>query len=386
MRVLFSCFPGHGHLLPLVPLARACQRAGDDVLFATGPDLCSEIERSGFAAAVTGLSLADSLASCRATFPAMGALPPDFAHLFVDVAGRARATDLVPLAADWSPDLIVHDDCEPAAAIAAAKVGAARVTHGLGIPVPADFAAAAAGSLERLHAAWGLDRDAVASLWTVPYLDIYPPRLRPALAVAATDLRPLRPESPAPATGECLPRWDDRLPHARTVYVTLGTMVNGATGIFEMALAGLRDEPLNVIVTLGPGGDPALLGPQRAGVIVERYVPQALVLARCDAVIVHGGAGTMLGALAHGLPQVLLPQGAGQFVNAAACAGAGAGIALEPGQVSPEAIRDATRRILGEPAYRERARSLAAEIAAMPSADDVLADLRREIRPVPRSR
>ncbi len=386
MRVLFSCFPGYGHLLPLVPLARACRRAGHEVLAATGPDLCPEVERLGFSAVPTGHSLAESFARSRAALPGSEAQAPNFTHLFAAVAGRARAVDLVPLAREWSPDLIVHDDCEPAAIVAAIVGGAARVAHGLGIPVPADFGVAATDALGALFADWGLDRAAAATVWDVPYIDVYPRSLRPDLPLAPTDLRPIRPGPVEPPAGARLPDWSGRLPYDRTVYVTLGTIFNEAPGVFEAVLAGLRDEPVNLIVTLGPGGDPARLGPPADGVVIERFLPQALVLPRCDAVISHGGAGTMLGALAHGLPLVLLPQGADQFINAAACARAGAGIALGPGELAPEAIRDATRRVLEEPGYRERARGLAAEIAAMPSADAVLADLAREVRPLARSR
>ena len=43
--------------------------------------------------------------------------------------------------------------------------------------------------------------------------------------------------------------------------------------------------------------------------LVACYLPQALVLAHCTAVVSHVGAGTRLGALCFGLPQLALPQG-----------------------------------------------------------------------------
>ncbi len=392
MRVLFSCVPAYGHLLPLIPLARACRRAGHEVLVATGPDLCPEVERLGLAAAPTGLSLVEIAARYRAAFPGVEALPADeqmrydLPHAFVGIAARTRAAELVALARDWAPDLIVHESCEFAAPIAAALAGAARAIHGLGVPVPAGLAALCAGAVEDLFAEWGLDRATAESLWAAPYLDIYPRGLRPEGALAVTDIRPLRPGPVEPPAGGRLPDQLDRLPHDRTVYVTLGTAFNEVPGVFEAILAGLRDEPVNLIVTTGPGGDPARFGPQREGIVIEQFLSQALVLPRCDAVISHAGSGTVLGALAHGLPQVLLPLGADQFLNAAACAGAGAGTALQPGELTPEVIRAATRRILAEPGSGERAHALAAEIAAMPDADAVLADLAREVRPLARSR
>jgi hypothetical protein len=47
-RVLISCFPGYGHLHPLLPLATAYREAGCDVAVATAGELCQRAERYGF--------------------------------------------------------------------------------------------------------------------------------------------------------------------------------------------------------------------------------------------------------------------------------------------------------------------------------------------------
>ncbi len=89
----------------------------------------------------------------------------------------------------------------------------------------------------------------------------------------------------------------------------------------------------------------------------------------------HGGSGTLLGALAHGIPQVCLPQGADQFRNAQACAAAGAGIALIGSDASTDRIKAALRRALDDPSLRRNAERLATEIADMPSLDDAVTAL-----------
>jgi UDP:flavonoid glycosyltransferase YjiC (YdhE family) len=66
---------------------------------------------------------------------------------------------------------------------------------------------------------------------------------------------------------------------------------------------------VNVIVTTGPEFDMSLLGPVRTAVFGAPFLPQAAVLPHCTAVVSHAGAGTLLGALCHGLPQLCLPQG-----------------------------------------------------------------------------
>ena len=74
------------------------------------------------------------------------------------------------------------------------------------------------------------------------------------------------------------------------------------------------------MVTTGPGVDPAGLGAQPPNVLVRQFLPQAAVLPVCDVLVSHADAGTMLGGLCHGLPQVCLPMVAEQPLNAAALA------------------------------------------------------------------
>ncbi len=128
------------------------------------------------------------------------------------------------------------------------------------------------------------------------------------------------------------------------------------------ALAGRR-----ALVTTGHGVDPASLEPVPPGIRVERFVPQEEVLPQALAVVSHGGSGTMLGALAHGLPLVLLPQGADQFDNAEACRRAGVGIVLSPHEVAAASVRAAVEQVIDEPEYAAAAARVADEIAAMPS-------------------
>jgi MGT family glycosyltransferase len=131
-------------------------------------------------------------------------------------------------------------------------------------------------------------------------------------------------------------------------------------------LAGLRELPLNVIATVGREFDPAEFGPQPDNIQIERYIPQSLLLPHCAAVISHGGSGSVIGALAHGLPMVLLPMGADQPHNAARCAALGVARRLDAIEATPETICVAVTAVLAEPGYRQAAERLQAEIAALP--------------------
>src|SRR5205814_5628085 len=136
-------------------------------------------------------------------------------------------------------------------------------------------------------------------------------------------------------------------------YASLGTVLRRAVpGLFAAILQGAGPVAGTVIAAVGGESGPADLGPQPAHVQVERYVPQSLIFPRCDLVVTHGGSGTLLAALAHGLPLVMIPIGADQPDNAACCTALGVGRMIGPDERTPEAIRAAVRAVLADPTYR----------------------------------
>ena len=85
----------------------------------------------------------------------------------------------------------------------------------------------------------------------------------------------------------------------------------------------------------------------------------------------------MIGALAHGVPMVLLPRAADQPHNARRCADLGVGLALDPLTASAEAIREAATRVLTQPGFRLAAERLRDESAALPGPDHTIDLLER---------
>lgn len=126
-----------------------------------------------------------------------------------------------------------------------------------------------------------------------------------------------------------------------------------------------------MLVTIGRGGDSADLGPLPDNVRVETFVPQAEVLPHCAAVVCHGGSGTVLAALAHGIPLVCVPQGADQFVNAANVERVGAGTSIGASEATQPALCAAIDHVLHSPGPRRAAMMLAEETAGVPSRAEV---------------
>ena len=109
-----------------------------------------------------------------------------------------------------------------------------------------------------------------------------------------------------------------------------------------------------------------------------RFVPLDNLLTAVSAVVAHGGAGTVLASLSRGLPLVLLPQGADQFLHARQVASAHAGIVLLPNEATPAATGSALQQVLTDRSIRTAAQDIAEEIAAMDSPDDVIEKLHRQ--------
>lgn len=378
MRILFTSHPAYGHVNTMLPLARQARSAGHEVAFATGADLVAQLERRGFDTWLVGPSRAEVEAWVHAAHPNLAEVPVEQRTrtaadvLFIESAAK-RAVELIPRAQQWKPDLVVHEESELAGALAAAHTGARHVVHGLGL-MSVRLRELLAPGFVRLCDEWRVPEVADGRRPST-YLDICPPSLRTKGALEGRRIQPLRPAAGEPAPGERLPEALAVLPRLQTIHLTLGTVFNEAPGVLETAIAGLRKLPLNLVVTSGPGSDPARFGNQPPHVLIEPYIPHSLLLPHCRLVVAHGGAGIMLSALAHGLPQLILPQGADQFTNATTCQSAGAALALHPDKLSADAVAAAAERLLTEPAFRHAAAGIRAEIDAMPRAADVLAAL-----------
>lgn len=385
MRVLCSSTPMEGVFTPFVPLGRALLAAGHEVLVATGADLEARVAREGFATAVAGPTAMEGAATAMADPAAVNAAEGEHWHfggaMFGAVIAPAKAPPLRQLADDFQPDLVVHPPVDLAAPLVAVERGLPSVTYGFGQVLEPQLLDALAERVAPLWRDAGLEPDPYAGLFRCRYLDPSPPSMQghrgPAAAVAA----PIRPEIPGDPAAP-LPEWAGSLGGRPVVYLSLGTVpFFNQPERFLTLLAELAHEDIELVVTVGELNDPAALGAQPPNVHVEQWLPLAPLLPRCDAVVCHAGTGTTLAALTAGLPLVLVPQGADQFTNAAACELVGVARVLQPAAISSTAVRDAALGILQhDSTEHEVARRIAAEITSMPSAIEVAHDLEQLVR------
>ncbi len=398
MRVLFTTQPVPSHLHPLVPLARALVDVGHEVAFATAPAFHPSVEASGFRAFPAGMDWLPGqeqapVGRVRADGDPAYSVLTDF---FGDLTAQRMTPDLIALCRSWRPDLVVRDPVEFGGCVAAECCGIPHLTGRENRFLPPERWVTYLGEpMARLRRAHGLPPDPeLAMLFRYLALAWVPPRFVTAAAVPAglafgSSIAPtmhfLRPVPFDGSGDEELPAWVGTLPDRPTVYATLGTVFNEAPAIFAAILAALRDEPVNLIVTVGRNQDPAQFGPQPRHVHIERYIPQTLLAPHCDAVITAGGFGTVMTCVEYGLPMVVIPVGADQPVNARRCVALGVGRMVGAEERTPESIRQAVRDVLGDSDYRARAERLGEEMAALPGPEHGVALLERlaaEKRPI----
>ncbi|HKC50181.1 MAG TPA: glycosyltransferase [Myxococcota bacterium] len=369
MRILFTFAGGSGHLEPLVPIARAAEAVGHVVAFAGRPWMIPVVEALGFLAFAAGSDV--GLTPKRLPLAAIDverdirSVGPGFGRR---IAGE-RASDLLRLCSDWRPDILVCEELDFGAMIVAERLElpfATVLVSAAGSFVRAELVAE---SVNAVRAGHGLPPDpgfAMSSRHLV--LSPFAPSYRD-------------PAFPLPATAHSvrlLTPGGGRRSDPPTVYFTLGTIFNMESGdLFQRVLAGLRDLPTQLVVTVGRDFDPAELGPQPPNVRIERYLPQAEVLPRCDLVVSHGGSGSVTSALAHGLPMVLIPMGADQPLNAARCQALGVARALDAVTATPTLVHEAASLVLRDPTYRRSAERIRDEIAQLPGPEHVTLLLER---------
>ncbi|WP_018684185.1 glycosyltransferase [Actinokineospora enzanensis] len=378
MKILFNSLPSHGHTYPLLPLALAARDQGHEIIYSTWGNFHPPLVALGLDVVHAG---ADMQAAFGDAMREHRIMPGEHVRLdqdaqnriatrvFGDVLPRSTVATLRPVLAERRPDLVIYEAGAPGAAIAAAAEGVPAVCHGIGRGTMSNTTFRPQDWLSALAEEVGVEYGGTPGFpGGTPYLDIYPLSLQdPEHAAGYVSRIPLRPTAFA-EPGE-LPDWVTEH-REKLIYLTLGTAF-GSASVLRAAIDGLAATGHRVLVAAGPTVPVDSLGDVPANVTVLPWVPQADLLPHTDLVVHHGGAGTTLGTAAVGVPQLVLPQGADQFVNADAISAHGSGRQLVGPGLTAEAVTAAADGLLADESATKLARSLADEIAAMPTPAEV---------------
>ena len=284
------------------------------------------------------------------------------------MAGAEIALDARDVLDDWRPNIAVVDCMLPAAIAAARAMGTPTVSlvHFLyGLARTQMLRAGGAWttdlrSLAATHRMLGLapPSDGV-SAWEAPELVLVTaPRWldvdcdAPANVLHSGPLGvAVRPRGPA--------RADAKRPRVLLTFST--TVMDGQAELIDRVCEATAGLDLDAVLTLGPAVDRhAVRVPDSVEVV--GFADHDSLMPDSAAVIGHGGLGTVLRALAHGVPQLLLPLGRDQAFNAGRVEQLEVGIRLPP-DAPPERIRMALGALLAEPRFPASATVTAGRIA-----------------------
>lgn len=154
------------------------------------------------------------------------------------------------------------------------------------------------------------------------------------------------------------PPWQqtDRRP---LIAVGFSTTYQDHTGVLQNVMDAAAALPVRTLVTLGQVLAWEVSAPENA--VLLPSAPHNAVMGEAAVVVTHGGHGTVMRALLHQRPMLIIPHGRDQHENAVRVTERGAGLCL-PATASREEIENALRRLLEDPSFAAAARQLGSAI------------------------
>lgn len=376
LRVLLGAFGDPGHAFPTIALGSALRERGHDVTLQTW-------ER--WRAAVEGERLRFAPAPEYSAFPVPvgdDGRPPQPLDFYEAVLYATR--DTLPLVRDLGPDIVVHDILTLAPSLCAELLGIPRATlvphvfpesapglpiYSFGAVLPRTPLGRAFWDRAHLPVRRGLDSGRAALNRTREQVGL-PPLQRvhggtsDELVLVATFPQleyPRRWPEHVHVVGPLLwepPAEDVELPEgdAPLVLVAPSTSQDPDHRLLHACLTGLDGVPVRVLATYNRRLPSRPLRVPGNAAVVD-WLSYARTMPHCDAVVCHAGHGTLVRALACGVPVVACPVAGDMNENAARLAWSGAGLRLPRRFVSPRPIRRAVERVVADESVRRRAHS-----------------------------
>jgi UDP:flavonoid glycosyltransferase YjiC (YdhE family) len=372
-KILWLNWSGGGNLPPSLGIARALTERGHSVAFAGRPEMVPRVERAGFRAIELTRAYEQVERYPKRWMPRAASF----------LSSPATAEQIRAVVAAERPDLVVADAMFPAALSEAARFDGPVVVmcqtflHRLlatwrntiamivGMRVDAGFPALPTD----LDTLWmSRDRVLVSALDTLdgppPGGLAHPEKVRHVGPVLEREKHGVRVALP----------WPDNDP-TPLVLVSFSTAPEqGSAAKFQNAIDALAALPVHGVVTVGDSVDPATLKPAE-NVVVFATADHDDLMRRASLVVTHGGHGTLMRALTHGLPLVVIPGMAhDQAPNAAAAQAWGVGRAL-PGDADAEGMRGAVQEVLASSACRENAEVISRQLAGVDGARNAATEI-----------
>jgi MGT family glycosyltransferase len=346
-RYLFVCHDAGGTIPPVLAMAETLVGRGHQVEILSQPSVEARARQAG-CAFVRFTETGDYRRDV--------ALEEQLDLTLPVLAGGAVGTDLLTAAAEFTPNVVVVDP-NLAGALASAEtlaVPSVVVLHSLFKTFVdvwlGELWSVLAEPINATRTEFGIDE---ASSWA-EMLTRHELILSPVPEVFDAPVDPSPDELRhvgflvPPALSDTLielPPGDDPV-----VAVSLSTTYSAQQSVLDAILEALAAEPVRVFATTS-GYAPAT---HPANARVVDFVPHTSLFEHADAVITHGGLGTIAAALRSGVPLVCVPGARDQPLNASRVVAVGAGVQCA-GEPDPGDLRAAVRQVLHDPSFRQAA-------------------------------
>lgn len=372
-KIAFFCIPAHGHTNPTLAVVKELVSRGHEVWYYSYDMLKEKIEAAGA-----------KYISCDKYDIQMNLKPEDAGRIGKDLAFSMEILVNTTLAMDeaileemraWKPDCIVADSMAVWGKLAALKLGVPFVSSTTTFAFnqhSAKVMKQSVGELLGAIFAMGKAQKSIKKLQAKGY------PVKNALSIMGNDNNTNTIVYTSPEFQPCADTFSDKYsfvgpsvrqldyevqkPDKKSIYVSLGTVMNQNVPFFKNCIEALKDSGMDVIMSVGNVIDIAELGDIPANVLVERYVNQIEVLQQVDMFITHCGMNSVNEALYYEVPLIMYPltkeeEGVAYRVNEL-----GAGVYLKENRV--DAIKAAVQTISESLVYKENAGKIAAGFRA----------------------
>lgn len=364
MRVLVVTAPLLGHTYPLVPLAWELRTAGHEVLLATAGEA---VRVAGSGLPVADIARNFDLARARRRMAVRNPMlaraeragrggPRAVITLFGEI-NDDLADGAVAVGDEWQPDLVIHDALAPVGALVAARRSVPAV---LCDPTLYDghhlsFAATA-------HLSFACGRHSVPT--PAPPSAVI--RLAPPSMVGD---RPGWRMRYVPYDAGLVPAgWLDAPSRVPRIVVACSHPADSDPALMRAVVAAAPQvEAEFVLVRPDLGVGHRLPDNVRS---VE-WTPITRLLPRCAGIIHHGGAATVLTALVHGVPQLVVPDAGERRHNAGLVYTRGVGLVAGRRDLDPSLLR----RLISQDSLAAAAAEVRAELASASDPAEIAAKL-----------
>ena len=380
-KILVFNVPAHGHVNPTLPVVRELVSRGEQVAYYLTDEFEPQIRHTG--AAFRRIDDTQMGSGPPPGVTAMGQTDPEkvrqmmaafFPRMMAD--GLRLVPGLVDRVRDEDADCVVYDPFCPWGRALAAILSLPAVAFVPSYAMTENFPL-----VRRLSSIFEEQTSSEAEEATSDFRDVSrqlhdryglaPLRLTdPFITAEALNVvtlpRPFQPDADAlderyVFVGPSIsPRSDasgfplDLLAGNPTLYISLGTVFNANPEFFDACFGAFANSDWQVVLSVGTRIDPSTIVRIPDNFLVRLHVPQLEVLEHTDVFITHGGMNSVMEAIYYGVPMVVVPQQPEQAMTAARVAELGLGVALEPGQVTAGALRDAVTTISSDAGYRSR--------------------------------